>query len=163
MMERLSEYVDYMKDVFSEDDYDYYDLVVNALKAFREDNKGELLKNLELLEYELRKDYFHKTDDAVFETMLSVFMLIGSPTNHPLRETWCEKVVKQRENIGFYMLSAPQFINKEYLEGIFEKNLASAYKVSNAFLDNKLQIQTLTWDEVFEKDYSLPQNQTVYA
>jgi len=136
------------KDIDEDDDYES---LVKAKNFLKEGNYDKALELLEIVQDDIEKRQKRELKDYLRGLMEYVFLCVDFPEK--MRENdalWLKKIDECREGIAYSMAIQPK-IDRHYLESIWEEQQKLALKLAR--IDEKVQTEHLTWEQVFEVEY----------
>ncbi len=102
-------------------------------------------------------DAMSRSDRRAIESFLTILMAhIIKWKSQPEKRSisWAKTILHARREIKRVQKDSPS-LNRNYLESIWNDCLSDALKEAELEMQKKSTIDSLSWDEVFNEDYSL--------
>ena len=155
-MKTLSQYLKRFSKTLSQGN-DEFHWLENALQALRAGKIEEASQWIETVKDEMNRSHCYELETALFELMKHIIFITENTQNQYI-EIWLAQISKCREEIAYHFYNRPDDFNQQYLLDIWEKSFNDALEVVIPLLEKPISISTLSWEDVFEKNYTIYEN-----
>ena len=122
-------------------------------------DRGDLLEGLTGLEEMI--NLMSKREAHELRSRLAVLMAhVLKWKTQPPTASWADTIATQREEIAELRDEAPRFTRAYIVAREWEKALRKAQRWARSEMGQGPAVDTLTWEEVFEAEYRLPDDET---